>query len=151
MESIYYLSYPFQQTVYHPYSRPYNNNQIQPKTSKKQTLFPEMGVVETESQYMIEIDLPGVKKEDISLDYNPPSRELSLRAERKPSYQGEHDSSEGDKSLLKETRSFGTFERSLVLPEDSDGDKIEVAFNFGVLSIVIPKKVEVKPVKIQVK
>lgn len=106
---------------------------------------PTVSTREGEFAYHIEVDLPGVKKEDISIDIKDNqlviSGERSFKEERK------------EKDYYKLESSYGKFQRSFTLPENVDAESIEASSNDGVLEIVLPKlkveKTEVK--KIQVK
>lgn len=90
------------------------------------------------SEYLLEADLPGVKKEDIKLDLN--ENVLTITAERHSEYE------EKDKkgNYVRCERSYGSYQRSF----DTTGidvDKIDAEFKDGVLKLTLPKIVEQKP------
>ncbi len=106
---------------------------------------PAVNSREAEDAYHIELDLPGMKKGDITIDVK--DNTLTISGERK--IRGEVE--EGD--YYKIESSYGKFSRSFALPDDVDVDKIEAKSEDGVLEVVIPKvkKVEKKPRKIKIK
>lgn len=93
--------------------------------------------------FHIEVDLPGVKKEDVhvSVDNNI----LTISGERKM----KKEVKKGDYYLMES--SFGLFERSFTLPEGIDTDKISAEYKDGRLSIDIEKDEKLKPKAIEVK
>lgn len=93
---------------------------------------PSMDVYETDSHYHIDVSLPGMKKSDINIDLQ--DRRLTVSGERKE----EHEENT-TKCHVKETR-FGGFERSVMLPENINQEKIEARFEDGILKLEIEKK-----------
>lgn len=88
--------------------------------------------------YVLEADLPGVKKEDISLDLT--DNVLTIKAERHSEYE------ENDKkhSSVRCERSYGSYQRSFDT-SGIDTDGIDAEFKDGVLKLTLPKVKEVKP------
>ncbi len=96
-------------------------------------------VIDTGDAYQLQAELPGFKKEDISIDVE--NDVLTISAERKY----ENDES-GKNSYVKRERFYGSFSRSF----DVSGinvDGIEAAYTDGVLTLTMPKKVEQTPAK----
>ncbi len=106
---------------------------------------PAVNTREGDDAYYIEVELPGVKKEDINIDID--ENTLTISGERKIKEEHKED------TFYKVESYYGKFERSFALPEDVDVDKIEAEFKDGVLEIKIPKvvKVENKPKRIEIK
>ena len=98
---------------------------------------PLMNVSETESDYLIMMDLPGVEKKDV--DVNLSNGIVTVSGERKTSEVGNENN-----RIWNET-THGTFSRSFQLTSDIVEDKIKAKFKYGVLNITIPKAEEVKP------
>ena len=98
---------------------------------------PLMNVNETDSDYLIMMDLPGVEKKDVEVNLS--NRVLTVSGERKTS---EMDNK--NNQIWHET-TYGTFSRSLELTSDIIEEKIKAKFKDGVLNIIIPKADEVKP------
>ncbi len=93
---------------------------------------------EDEKSYIIEADLPGIKKEDIYLNYN--NSYLTISAKRKDLVEDKKD------NYVRRERSSGTFKRSFYV-DNIDEDNIDAKFDNGVLNIVIPKLNDAKTEK----
>ena len=98
---------------------------------------PDVEVFERNGQYMVRADLPGMKKEDISVEVT--DEELVLRGERK------HEKEEKEEGYYKSERSYGSFYRTIPLPEGVKIDQAKAAVHDGVLEVQMPlAKVEPK-------
>jgi len=106
---------------------------------------PTVSTREGEFAYHVEVDLPGVKKEDIHIDLK--ENQIVISGER--SFKEERHESD----YYKVESSYGKFQRSFALPENVDVENIEASSENGVLEVVLPKlKIEKSEVKqIQVK
>jgi len=106
---------------------------------------PAVNTREADDAYYIEVDLPGVKKEDISIDVD--DNVLTISGERKV------EEARKEEEFYRIESVYGTFERSFTLPEDVDADKIEAEARDGVLTVKIPKAqiIEKAPKKIEIK
>jgi HSP20 family protein len=101
------------------------------------TWTPPVDIQETDDSYRIQVELPGLSKEDIQITLE--NNVLRLTGERK-----------FEKDIKKENyhrieRTYGTFSRSFALPSQVSSDKVEAKFENGVLSIVVPKAEQAKP------
>ena len=115
---------------------------FEPRGTMVQRWVPAMDLVETEDHYLLKADLPGMKQEDVSIEFNDGT--LTISGERKAEYERK------EKGFFRLERSFGKFSRSLTLPEGIDPDKIEAEFHDGVLDVRIPKPEQRKPRRIEV-
>lgn len=104
---------------------------------------PPMDIYETQDAYVLEADLPGVKKEDIDLQVI--EDRLVLKGSRK------REVSEENQGYQHHERIEGQFERSFRIRGGVDGDKVEARFENGVLSVTLPKPETAKPRQIDVK
>lgn len=106
---------------------------------------PSVNTREGEYAYHVEVDLPGVKKEDIHVDLK--DNVLTISGERKNKKEIK------EKDYYKKESSYGKFQRSFTLPENTDAENIEANSQDGVLEVVIPKiersKKETKKIKIK--
>lgn len=100
---------------------------------------PPVDVHETEDEYLVKVDLPGVKSADVSVEVNDNVLSIS----------GARVAEETGAAQLVE-RPYGTFARTLTLPQGVDSDSIEAAYNDGVLELRIPKPPERKPKRITI-
>lgn len=106
---------------------------------------PSVNTREGEHAYHVEVDLPGVKKEDINVDVKENVVTISGKRETKKETKEEE--------YYKVESSYGKFERSFTLPENVDTENIHAASQDGVLEVVIPKmeKMEKRSKKIEIK
>lgn len=89
---------------------------------------------ETDNEYFIEVEIPGVNKEDIKL--NTTERGIEIKAEKKKEKEkgGEEDEE------YSYTKSYAGFYQNFDVPEDADLDNLEASYEKGVLTIKLPKK-----------
>ncbi len=95
---------------------------------------PSIDVHENTNTITIEADLPGLDEKDVSVTLA--NGVLTITGERKSERE------EKDENYYISERSFGSFQRSLRLPETVDENKIEASFDKGVLKVVATKKPE---------
>lgn len=97
---------------------------------------PTANISETEKEYVISAELPGVKKEDVKITLS--DGVLSLSGERKQRKESK------DENELRMESFYGTFSRSFSLPDDVDDKTIRAESKDGMLSIHIARKEGVK-------
>jgi HSP20 family protein len=98
-------------------------------------LAPTADVVETDAEYRVLVDLPGIDPTAIQLRVEKDT--LTIRADRKqPAAAGE--------KVYRSERSFGTFFRSFALPRTVDAERVEAAYEQGVLTVKLPKRAEAR-------
>jgi HSP20 family protein len=95
---------------------------------------PSLDVSETDKEITISAELPGLEPDDIhiSLERNT----LTISGEKQA------EKEEQDKRYYWHERSYGSFYRSIPLPEEVDDDKIDATFKHGVLQVKLPKTAE---------
>ena len=93
---------------------------------------PSLDIASDDKEYSIKIELPGIEASNISIEYA--ANTLKIKGEKR------QEKEEKEKNYYRVERSYGSFERTLDLPEDSDADNITSAYKNGVLSIKIPRK-----------
>ena len=109
------------------------NNQYQENNDVSISSFtPSVNTREDEKSYYVEVDLPGVKKEDISIDLSDGI--LTIKGERKLKKEIQ------EKDYYRVETSFGKFQRSFTVNENIDLENISAESIDGVLSVTIPKK-----------
>ena len=111
-------------------------------SSSKLAYCPLMNVNETDSDYLIMMDLPGVERKDVEVNLR--NGVLTVLGERKTSERGD------EKNQILDETIYGTFSRSLELTSTILEEKIKAKFKNGVLNITIPKAEEVKPTVTQI-
>jgi HSP20 family protein len=103
---------------------------------------PPVDLVEAEDHFVLKADLPGLSQDDVSIEVQDGT--LTISGERK----AEHEQRE--RGWYRIERSFGSFSRSLTLPEGVNPEGIQAEFKDGVLEVQIPKPEERKPRRIQI-
>lgn len=104
---------------------------------------PACDVEETTSEYRMCFDLPGMKKDDIKIEIV--DNQVTVKGVRNEEKKDEN------KNRKVYERRYGSFERTFILPTAINANKVEAAYNNGVLSLVVPKDEAQKPRQIEVK
>lgn len=95
---------------------------------------PKIDVKRSGEDVMVRAELPGLKPEDVNIELR--DNVLTISGERKSEEQKE------DEGWLIRESSYGSFERSLTIPESVDPGAISANFNDGVLEVRVPKALE---------
>jgi HSP20 family protein len=103
---------------------------------------PAMDLVEDEGEYILHADLPGVAESDVSIELE--DSVLTISGERKTKHE------ERRQGYRRIERGFGSFRRSLTLPEGVDPQSIKASFDRGVLEVRIPKPAQQTPHKVRI-
>jgi len=101
------------------------------------TFAPAVDVAENDDEYVITAELPGAKKDDVTVELH--EGVLTLRGEKRSEREEKK-----DQARFVERR-FGTFSRAFTLPTNADGGKLTASFQDGVLTLRVPKLEEAKP------
>jgi HSP20 family protein len=97
-------------------------------------LAPSIDVRETETELVVEAELPGMDEKDVNLTLN--NGVLTLKGEKK----SEREERKDDYHLME--RSYGSFQRSFQIADTIDADKVQATFEKGVLKVTLPKRPE---------
>jgi HSP20 family protein len=103
---------------------------------------PRMDLTESDDNYHLSVDLPGISKEDVTISVE--DSRLTIRGER------QDESRQETENMVRMERTFGSFYRSVRLPKSVNENKIKATFTNGVLSVDIPKTEKSKPKKIKI-
>ena len=101
------------------------------------TWYPALDVAENDAAFTVTAELPGLKPEEV--DINLTGSVLTLRGEKK------EEKDEKAKNWHRVERSFGSFVRTIQMPETIDSERTKASFDNGVLRIEIAKKETSKP------
>ncbi|GJQ19696.1 MAG: molecular chaperone [Bacteroidia bacterium] len=104
---------------------------------------PPVDIHEKEDEYVVKVELPGVKKDDVKITLE--SNILTIRGEKK------QETEEKSENFHRMERTYGSFQRSFTLPTSVKSDKIDAGYKDGILTITLPKAEEAKPKQIEVK
>lgn len=103
---------------------------------------PAMDLVETDDHFVLKADLPGLNEGDVNIEVE--DNVLTVSGERKSEHE---DKREG---YYRVERSFGSFRRTLTLPEGVDPEAVSATFDKGVLEVRIPKPEQRKPRRVAI-
>ncbi len=103
---------------------------------------PAMDLVEDDEHFVVRADLPGVEEKAVSVELE--DNVLAISGERKS------DAEQRKQGYYRIERAYGSFSRSLTLPEGIDPEGIKASFANGVLEVRIPKPEERKPRKVAI-
>lgn len=103
---------------------------------------PTVDIVEDNDVYTLSFDLPGLKKEDIKMNFA--DNTLKISGERKAVEESK------EATCHRVERVYGKFYRSFNFPTMVNADKISANYKDGVLTIAVPKAEEVKPKQITI-
>jgi HSP20 family protein len=92
---------------------------------------PRVDVTENDQEVKITAELPGLEEKDIDVSLS--NDMLTLKGEKKAEQEDKGE------NYYRMERSYGSFQRSIQLPAEVDGDKVEATFKKGVLNITLPK------------
>ena len=122
--------------------RLFDNFMMEP-TWSNENMGMAMDVSENDNEFLVKASLPGVKPEDIDITLN--NNTLTIKGESKSD-----EEKEGEHYHMRERR-FGTFSRSISLPNSVKADDISANYEDGILTLRLPKAEEAKPRRIEVK
>lgn len=106
------------------------------------TWTPPVDIYETNDALVFTADLPGVSKDDVSIEVH--QNTLTLRGER------EHAAEVKDDRYHRVERAYGPFQRSFVLPTMVNQEKVEATYRDGILELRLPKLETAKPRRIAI-
>lgn len=104
---------------------------------------PAVDVMETDEEFQIRAELPGVEKKDVKLSVE--NGVLLISGHR------EQEKEEKGKRYHRIERAYGNFARSFTVPEAVDSEKVTADFKNGLLTVRLPKSEKARPKSIEVK
>jgi HSP20 family protein len=104
---------------------------------------PAVDVEQTDDSIVLKMDLPGMRREDVSIEVK--NQTLTVSGERQQEREQKHE------GYYNRERVFGRFSRTFMLPEGVDADDIEATFSDGVLTVSLPRPREDQPKSIEIK
>ena len=105
---------------------------------------PAINVIESDTDYKVEVAAPGMTKEDFNIHLSE-DNELVISMEKKTETNEED---KQNKKYLRREFSYTKFQQALVLPDDVEKDKINANVTNGVLTIELPKRTPEEKAKI---
>jgi len=122
--------------------------QARPTPSGKEEMtvaawLPLVDITEDDRQYLIKVELPEVRREDVKVTVE--NGVLTVSGERK------FEKEEKDKKYHRVERAYGSFTRSFTVPDDADDSAVSAEFKDGVLAIRLGKSEKARPKSVEVK
>ena len=108
----------------------------------QQGWMPSVDVEQTDQEIVLKIDLPGMRREDVSIEVR--GHTLIVSGERREETEDKHE------GYVTRERIFGRFTRSFMLPEGVDSDQVHASFENGVLRVRVPRPQEAQHKQIQI-
>lgn len=105
-----------------------------PKFVQSELTLPSVNVKELDNVFEIQVAAPGIKKEDFKI--NLERNLLTISSESKT----ENEERDEKGAFTRREFNYSSFSRSFTLPEDVESEKIEAAYEDGILKITVPKK-----------
>ena len=103
---------------------------------------PAVDIYETDSEIMVQAELPGIDRKDIALQLE--NNVLTLKGDRR------FEKETNQENYHRIERSYGAFSRAFTIPTIVDEDKIRADYRDGILKIALPKKEQVKAKQIKI-
>ncbi len=104
-------------------------------------VYPPLNITQDADHFFVRAELAGVKLEDIEL----------TAVRNKLAISGKREITEENASYHRREREGGTFSRSVTLPSEVDGERVEARYDNGMLTVRLPKSEEAKPRQIAIK
>ena len=115
---------------------------VRPNGTRGQGFVPALDLSETADGFLVEAAVPGLKPEDVEITVE--NNVLTIKGETR------QEKEDKQRSFHRIERRFGSFQRTIALPNTVKPDAIKASLEHGVLRLEIPKAEEVKPRKISV-
>ena len=112
-----------------------------PGAGRSSPLAPPVDIEETDDAYIVDIDLPNVNPEDITLEMRGEELRIS----------GEHPQRDRSGVVRRQNRPMGDFEYVVDLPSDIDPNRVEATYENGVLRVTVGKTQEAQPRRIKIR
>ena len=112
---------------------PFFNNYLRLFDNKHDHNFMNTDIIEKENNYILKLEIPGINKEDITIDYE--NENLNIKIIK-------HDENNENENYLKKEIYYGEYSRKFYVGNINE-DEIEANYDNGILTIIIPKEAKV--------
>lgn len=113
-----------------------------PVAAESRRWIPAMDLVEADDHFVLRADLPGLAEDDVTIEVE--DGVLTVSGKRT----AEHE--ERKEGYRRVERAYGSFSRSLTLPDGVDAEAVEASFDRGVLEVRIPKPAQKQPHRVSI-
>lgn len=121
--------------------RLYNDFNLNNNNFHSEDWQPPVDMKETVENIVITFEIPGVKKENIKLNIDNNTLNIS----------GDKKKKNGDGNYYRTECCYGSFQRSIVIPQQINREKVKAIFINGVLTVELPKREQIAPKTIEIK
>jgi len=115
---------------------------LKPTTLFESEWLPTLDVEENDKAVHVKAEMPGINEKDLNVTLE--NNVLTISGEKK------EEKEDNKKNYVLSERRFGSFSRSVTLPDGIKSEKIKAGFKNGILNIEIPKEETAKPKKISI-
>lgn len=129
-------NYPTLSNLFDDFLNTESGNWRRRNYSSTDTTLPKVNIKENDNGFVVEIAAPGMKKKDFNILLDKDI--LTISSEK-------NEETENGSTYLRREFDYQSFQREFTLPDTADGEKINGAYENGILTISIPKKEEAKP------
>jgi len=116
---------------------------LTPRFGRLFAVRPAVDVSETDTDYHVSVELPGMSKDEVQVTID--QGRLTISGEKKEEHKEER------ANLLRVERSYGSFTRTIPLPSSVNEEAVEAEFKDGLLTIKLPKTEEARGKKVEIK
>lgn len=116
------------------FTDPFRSSGLRPLNERTDVFYPRVDVSETDKEYKVVAEIPGIDEKDISVTLNNDVLTISGKKE--------FEKEDSERQYHRVERSYGSFRRDIQLPGEVLSDKIEATFKKGILEVVLPKPAE---------
>ncbi|MGA9173469.1 MAG: Hsp20/alpha crystallin family protein [Thermoactinomyces sp.] len=124
------VTYPLAQ-IHSEINRAFERFFENPVWGQPMSMMPAINMKDEGNQYRIEAEMPGLEDKDVEIEVH--GRQLTIKGERV-----QEEQKQGERMYISERR-YGSFHRTITLPEDANLDHITADYKNGVLLITVPK------------
>ncbi|MBA4544013.1 MULTISPECIES: Hsp20/alpha crystallin family protein [Thermoactinomyces] len=135
------FAYPLAQ-IHSEINRAFERFFENPAWTHPMAMMPAINMKDDGNQYQIEAEMPGIEEKDVEIEVH--GRQLTIKGERT-----QEERKQGERMYISERR-YGSFHRTVTLPEDANLDHITADYENGVLLITVPKVPGKEPRKIRI-
>ena len=125
-----------------PFFNSFFNEFLDEENNKKDcNCTPATNILEEDDKFVLELAVPGLKKENFSISLDDKLLNISSEVQ---------DKEETDKNYNRREFAYGSFSRSFTVPKSVDNEKIGADYENGILRVTLPKKPEEAKIKKQI-
>jgi HSP20 family protein len=123
-------------SIFDDFFRPWNDIFRNNESWERMMTIPAVNITENKDSYSLSLAVPGLKKSDFKIDVEGNILTISSKKEES--------NEERDEQFTRHEYSYSTFSRSFTLPNEVNKEKIDAAYEEGVLTLTLPKRDEAK-------